>query len=227
MAAESPNEVLLGDPLREVTRKERRALLGLCMVAIVVVKTGLIPTKISAVGIEFSSTHQESLLFILGLIVLYFFLGFLLYAITDFIAWWRLFNATFIKKQQAKLMSKEGLTEAFEVLTKGHVSKKSKSDQINYETIGESENTVEDEKKAETERFFHDVFPKRYAFNRVLNTKVANINFFLRAMFDFLFPVILGIYTGIILFTAKVPTDKSQLYIRPMSFPYSLQVLSK
>jgi amino acid permease len=51
------------------------------------VRTGLVPSKISALGLEFSQTDQKSLLSILALITLYFVAAFILYASSDFVAW--------------------------------------------------------------------------------------------------------------------------------------------
>src|SRR5437867_11439772 len=48
-----PVEVLLRDPLSEVARKERRSLLGISAVAILVGWTGLVPQKIENFGLTF------------------------------------------------------------------------------------------------------------------------------------------------------------------------------
>jgi len=45
------------DPLSEVTRRERRALLGVSALSIAMSITHLIPTKISALGVEFPPTE--------------------------------------------------------------------------------------------------------------------------------------------------------------------------
>jgi hypothetical protein len=42
-----PPEVRVRDPLSEVTRKERRILLGTSALGIIVAKVGLVPTKIT------------------------------------------------------------------------------------------------------------------------------------------------------------------------------------
>lgn len=83
----SPIEILLKDPLSDVTRRERRLLLGACAIAITMVKTGLVPSKISALGIDFSPGDQKSLLWIAALVVFYFVGAFLTYGISDFISW--------------------------------------------------------------------------------------------------------------------------------------------
>ena len=100
----TPAQIRLRDPLSEVTRNERRFLLGMSIVAIALVRTGLIPSKISALGIEFSQADQKSLLSILALITLYFLAAFILYASNDFVAWRTAFvEATeqWVKEQEA------------------------------------------------------------------------------------------------------------------------------
>lgn len=87
MKALRPIEILLQDPLREITRKERRSLLGVSIVSIAIVKTGLVPKEITALGIKFSETDKSGLLLILAAVVLYFFAAFVLYAVSDLLAW--------------------------------------------------------------------------------------------------------------------------------------------
>ena len=87
MSDPTPREIAVRDPLSEVTRNERRVLLGVSIIGIALVKTGLVPSKISALGIEFSQTDQKSFLLILALVALYFTAAFTVYAASDFIAW--------------------------------------------------------------------------------------------------------------------------------------------
>jgi len=82
-----PSEVRLKDPLSEVTRNERRTLLGLSAVAIVMLRSGLVPSKISALGIEFDHADQRALLGVLALVIAYFLCAFLIYAASDLVAW--------------------------------------------------------------------------------------------------------------------------------------------
>ncbi len=86
-------EISVRDPLSQVTRNERRFLLGVSMVGITLVKTGLVPSRISALGIEFTKTDQKSLLFIVALITAYFVVAFTIYAVSDFIAWRLVYRA--------------------------------------------------------------------------------------------------------------------------------------
>src|SRR5437870_1539440 len=57
-----PVEALLRDPLSEVNRKERRSLLGVSAIAILIGKTGLVPTKIENLGITFTEPGRAALL---------------------------------------------------------------------------------------------------------------------------------------------------------------------
>lgn len=71
------------DPLSEVTRKERRALLSACVVGQAVVIGGLVPEKIEAFGITVSAAQEKSLLYLLAAVLAYFLVGFVVYAWAD------------------------------------------------------------------------------------------------------------------------------------------------
>lgn len=77
------------DPLSEVTRKERRALLGVSLLGLALVKVPLVPTKLSALGIEFADVNQRMFVHLYSLVVVYFVLAFLIYGLTDLVAWAR------------------------------------------------------------------------------------------------------------------------------------------
>ena len=85
-AEPSADEVLVRDPLAPVTRKERLYLLAVSMIGIAMVKTGLVPTKIATFGIELDKPNRSALLFLLALITIYFFVAFLIYAASDYVA---------------------------------------------------------------------------------------------------------------------------------------------
>lgn len=87
MTEPTPSEIALRDPLSEVTRKKRSHLLITSVIGITMVKTGLVPQKISALGVEFSSVNRNTLLYLVALIVVYFFSTFIIYSAADFIAW--------------------------------------------------------------------------------------------------------------------------------------------
>ena len=87
MAGERPIQILLKDPLSEVARKERRNLLAVAAAGVVIGKTGMVPTKISALGIEFSQADRAALVRVLAAVISYFLVAFVLYAASDFTAW--------------------------------------------------------------------------------------------------------------------------------------------
>jgi hypothetical protein len=87
IASDTLFSTILKDPLSDVTRKERIYLLATSTLGIVIVKTGLVPSRISALGIQFEETNQKTLLLMLGIVVAYFFVAFIIYAVADFFAW--------------------------------------------------------------------------------------------------------------------------------------------
>jgi hypothetical protein len=80
-------EIALRDPLKEVTRRERLYLLGMSLVGITIVWTGLIPQEISTLGITFGEADRQGLLRVLALVIGYFWAAFVIYAASDFLAW--------------------------------------------------------------------------------------------------------------------------------------------
>lgn len=86
------------DPLSEVTRRERRSLLGVSALSIAMSITHLIPTKISALGVEFPPTEQGLFLLVVAGVVIFYLLAFIVYAWADYINWktelhmWRVQN---------------------------------------------------------------------------------------------------------------------------------------
>jgi len=78
---------ILKDPLSDVTRKERVYLLAFSTIGIAIATTGLIPSRISALGIQFDAANQNRLLSLLGAVIAYFLVVFIVYAVADFFAW--------------------------------------------------------------------------------------------------------------------------------------------
>ena len=83
------SDLVTYDPLSEVTRRERRALLGLSMLGLALVKIPLVPSKLAAFGIEFSDMSRQNFALMYALVVGYFLAAFIIYALSDFIAWRR------------------------------------------------------------------------------------------------------------------------------------------
>src|SRR5262249_3998081 len=93
-------ELFLSDFVSDNTRRERTALLITCAVALVIRTTGLVPSKISALGIEFSAADQRSLLRIVVGVLAYLALAFTIHALSDFIQWRTIYGS--LKRSEAK-----------------------------------------------------------------------------------------------------------------------------
>ncbi|MGE0468147.1 MAG: hypothetical protein AB7L09_03695 [Nitrospira sp.] len=79
--------ILIKDPLSEVTRKERKAFLGVSVLAIAVMKANLLPSELSAFGVKIDNIRREWLITMLTAIVLYLLIVFMAYAFSDFLGW--------------------------------------------------------------------------------------------------------------------------------------------
>ena len=80
---DSVEEPSVTDPLSEVTRRDRRALLAACIVGLAISAGGLVPERIETFGISVSAQQENSLLYILGGVICYFLLSFGVYASAD------------------------------------------------------------------------------------------------------------------------------------------------
>jgi len=88
----------LRDALSNVTRRERRFLLGISLLGIVLINGELVPSKIAGFGIEFQSVTQHALLSIVAIVILYFLVAFIIYAVSDYLAWRLAVSKQFIEK---------------------------------------------------------------------------------------------------------------------------------
>ena len=70
--------------MTDLTLRGRRSLLAVCAIALIIATTGLVPTRITALGIEFSAADQQTMLTILALGIAYFFLAFVVYSAGDY-----------------------------------------------------------------------------------------------------------------------------------------------
>ncbi len=86
LASLRPVPALLSDPLGDVARKERRSLLGISAIAILVASTGLVPEKIENLGITFAATERRALLWVSLGVVVYYFAAFVIYAWSDYLS---------------------------------------------------------------------------------------------------------------------------------------------
>jgi hypothetical protein len=88
MTSEEPSPAdYLGDPLIPVSRKARRDLLAASSIGILVSIAGLVPTRISALGVDLSLSQQRNFALVMALVVSYFLAAFVTYGLSDFFLW--------------------------------------------------------------------------------------------------------------------------------------------
>ena len=75
------------DRLTESTRHERRVLLGVSFLAVTLIHGGMVPERIDFLGVELTTDNQVFLFRSLAVVIAYFLVSFLLYAIADHRSW--------------------------------------------------------------------------------------------------------------------------------------------
>ena len=168
MINETIDDIKLRDPLSDLTRKERKFLLGISILSITLVKAGIVPTKITALGVEVGKTDQQSILWVIGLITFYFLIAFIIYAASDFLAWRMAFFHAFI--------------ESFE---KSEVAHNNISNYSSTERLRDIKNEI-----------------KSSLGNRVVFVLTGPVSF-LRAIFEFFLPIVVGIYAIILVWATN------------------------
>lgn len=111
-------EAAVKDPLSDVTRKERRLLLGFSIICYALLRAELVPTRISAFGVDFSDANRQALLHVLALAMIYLLSAFTVYAASDFVSWriafyaaYRTFGSAPIPKEEAGDPKYPGVSE--------------------------------------------------------------------------------------------------------------------
>ena len=167
--------ILVSDCLSEVTRKERRSLLGISMLGIVITQAELVPTKISALGVEFSQANQAVLLLILAFVVGYYLLAFIIYRLADFSVWRLRFGEIAVKD----------------------------TEELKHSLINESKEHSEPEPEADPDEKVHlsnaESSSIKNRFSSISKSgkrwvAVAPTISVARAAFDFLLPIVLAVY---------------------------------
>jgi hypothetical protein len=156
-------DVNLNDPLSEVTRKERKVLLGLSMVSLFFSQAGILPSKISALGIELKTTDQNTILYLMSACLIYFIFAFFLYAMSDFMIW-------------KKAITREYLSQFRRIV-------------IDEYSQG-PDNPIDCDVESEAARLSKK--------NKVWETLCKPVSI-ARALFEFLLPIIVGLYAAIIM----------------------------
>ena len=168
-------KTLLTDCLSEVTRRERRNLLGISMLSIAMVHANLVPTKITALGIEFGQNDRGTLLFMISLAVIYFLVAFVVYGASDFSAWRLEFNERAIEDTDEYRKNAIAYSEPA------------------FDPESEEENLTKEERQLISKRYERHVGSQ----DRLL--KAAPALSLLRACFDFGLPIVVGLYAVLVL----------------------------
>lgn len=178
MTEQRPTEISLQDPLSQVTRGERKALLSVSIIAIMIVKAGIVPTKISALGVEFSPTNQKAFLFIIALTIAYFLVAFIIHASADFVAW----QISHIKSVKRTLRDFESeLRDILKTKLTADVNDKRAEEQM--------QSTLD----------AHRILMDRILVRDKITSNFAYPISFARALLEFLFPILLAVYSIIAL----------------------------
>jgi hypothetical protein len=97
----------LREPLNETTRKVRRNLMAASVIGVVFTKVGLVPTKISAFGVEFSSSNQSALMLLLASAIGYFAISFAVYVYSELTAWQLVFTSKKMEDMKSEAVQHE------------------------------------------------------------------------------------------------------------------------
>jgi len=170
MAEPTSLEIAIRDPLSEVTRKERRLLLGVSIIGIAQAKIGLVPQKISSLGIEFTVINQKYFLYVVAIVIAYFLVAFMIYSASDFIVWRLTFRSAW-RETLSKRSSRNRNDELEFIEKEGR-----KIDEIMKARFGNSQ------------------------FIYILSGPISLV----RAIFEFLLPIVVGLYAIISLLIYKV-----------------------
>ena len=80
-------ETVLSDPLSEVTRRERRSLLGLSAIGLAMAWTRFLPSEISAMSFKFDAQNKAKLMLLIAGVIIYYLTAFILYFRSDRLRW--------------------------------------------------------------------------------------------------------------------------------------------
>lgn len=166
---EEPLKDLLGEP----AKKSRKALLFISILAILFVRSGILPTKIENMGIQFTNVNQEMFLQIISFVLIYFWFSFAIYAWSDLL----LLRLQSIKN--AKISYDEKITEI-----EKEISFKEKNFPPEYVL----------------ELAQHKVLLQKYFSTYKSIIFMRNPVMIIKTFLDFIFPLFVGLYAIVITF---------------------------
>ena len=116
MTDTSPIELFHKEFLADHTRRERQALLVTSASGIAVVLTGLLPTKISALGIDFTISNQTAMLWIVSALVAYFLTAFCIHGSSDYMSWKTSFQRRVLEAKRHDILNEKSDEEHLRTL---------------------------------------------------------------------------------------------------------------
>ncbi len=163
--------------------------------------TGLVPTEITTLGVKFAEADQRSLLRILALVIAYFLAAFIIYAASDFLAWWRLFLQLWGEnKLESMRQQQEELEESI---------KREEADLerrlIDQGTLTQAQSGSKSPRSSELELRVKELRQRQVEMEKYFKTPTRKFAFMisgtslLRVTFEFALPIVLGLYTIVIL----------------------------
>jgi uncharacterized membrane protein len=181
---------LLQDSLRDVTRKERRALLGLAALGMVVAKTKLEVSQLTVLGLSCKSIPNADLLLYLGCLVLYFLVAFLVYVLSDVTSWW--FSESDTNWRSIRTDYQLGI----ENQKKQHTEKHDNTQENSLSSIIPSRQQMADSQRNATG--FESVTRARKS--RDSSLRVSQVSLATWVLLDVILPLPVGLYAILLLF---------------------------
>ncbi|MBI5870226.1 MAG: hypothetical protein HZB44_04605 [Actinobacteria bacterium] len=218
---------LISDPLSNTTRKERSRLLVVSIISLIVSR-GHVPSNITSLGLEFNTQEDQRLILMILLSIQFYFLAaFFVYLGYDIATWYRKITVSILREDENRpsVLNFRALSDSSLIATSRlnfeihHLKSKRKKEmliQMLNEMIQENADLArlkyETRRSAETQEYrerlaalqsqidqFNSITFRRYLFKRTMQLVSGRIAF-VRVVFDFLLPTLLGLITFILLF---------------------------
>lgn len=205
----SYRQSLVRDPLSADTRKTRLYVLAVSLIGVAMVQTGLVPTKIATFGIELEQPNRQALLFLIALVNIYFLIAFVIYAASDYRSWRAVVDSSRKRAQEADIFDDVG--QRFS-LSGEAIRRRYDEGSLDPERFpqanGELSHRLRDLEARRSFPWLREIFALALRRPDLADPKVTDleINFsdrliaFLMVFFQFLLPILVGIYGTYTLF---------------------------
>jgi hypothetical protein len=182
------DEIFHSDFLTDRTHQERLLLLVWCGIALLITRAGFIPTKITALGIDYNACHQQALRAVILSVLGYFLLAFVVHAIADTYRW----------KKNIQLAKQAGAKKGM-AMQVDRVSKLQPGSSTPFDHLTPAQKKIEVERKKGFLRMYVEAEAGENA------SKFHIISVKQRVVFDLFFPVLFAFITAPLVWTAQLP----------------------